>query len=106
MAIPGIPTGQHSDLVTALEESRYWVAIVAIDYQLLRTEKRTRPLWSIRYSMRSRGTTFDTALPQMTRVAAHFFGRDSDGLVPRGTSDSEGTIEYGELKTIEEPGEK
>lgn len=102
--LPGAPSAStaHRDLVNALEESRYWVAIVAVDFPFLLKEKKQRPLWSIRYNMRSRGTTFGDALPQMTQVASHFFGRDSKGLVPRGTTGREGTVDYGELTVVEE----
>lgn len=90
------------DSFERLEESRYWVALVAVDFRLFRLEKTTKPLWSVRYNISSRGVSFTKALPQMTQVASHFFGRDSDGLLERGTSDVKGTVELGELIVIEE----
>lgn len=99
---PGARSQSVRDSMERLEESRYWIALVAVDFQLLRREKKTKPLWSVRYNMASRGTSFTKALPQMTQVAAHFFGRDSHGLLERGTLDVEGTIDFGEAIVIEE----
>lgn len=90
------------DSIARLEESRYWVALVAVDFRLLHQERTTRPLWSVRYNMRSRGVSFTRALPQMTQVASNFFGRDSGGLLERGTTDAEGTVELGEAIIVEE----
>jgi hypothetical protein len=95
-------SAMNRDSVERLEESRYWVALVALDFRLLHREKTTKPLWSVRYNMASRGVSFTKALPQMTQVAAHFFGRDSGGLLERGTTDAEGTVELGETIVVEE----
>ena len=94
-------SSRHADLTDDLEESRYWVALVAIDYQAIRTEQVIQPLWSIRYNMRSRGTGFGRALQKMTQFASHYFGRDSNGLVNRAVGAPAGTVEIGEAEVVD-----
>ena len=98
--IPGFNSSRAKDLVEDLEESRYWVALVALDFPVARKDKTIKPLWSIRYNIASRRTDFTAALPQMTQVASHYFGRDSKGLVNRSTTDRQGKVELGEQQVI------
>lgn len=98
---PTFSSSRRMDLIEDLEESRYWVALVAIDFQVARSQKVVKPLWSIRYNMRSRGTQFDLALSHMTRFASHYFGQDSAGLVNRWTSNRSGKVEIGEAEVVE-----
>jgi hypothetical protein len=88
------------DLVDEVEEKRYWVAIVAVDFPILRDTKKIKPLWSIRYNIASQGTNFTVALPQMTEFAANFFGRDSGGLRSPSLHISEGKVEVGEAVVV------
>jgi hypothetical protein len=104
--LPGTMGGRRSDLISDLEESRYWVALVAVDFQIARTQKTIKPLWSVRYNIPSRGTNFTMALPQMTQFASNFFGRDSKGLVNRSTTDMQGNVELGEQKVLGVEAEK
>jgi hypothetical protein len=98
--LPGSLGSRRNDLILDLEESRYWIALVALDFQTARLEKKIKPLWSVRYNLPSRGTNFRTALPQMTQIASHYLGRDSKGLVNRATTDPQGKVELGEQKVI------
>ncbi|MEJ1972547.1 MAG: hypothetical protein WDM96_08850 [Lacunisphaera sp.] len=92
------------DVVKDLEASRYWVAVVALDFEELVQKKNVKALWSVRYSVRSRGTNFPKALPGMTELAAGYFGRDSNGLVNPNINRNEDTarVEMGELKILDE----
>ena len=96
----GFQSSRAKDLLDDLEESRYWVVLVAVDLRIMLSERRTKPLWSIRYNMRSRGTNFTSALPQMTQFASHYFGRDSHGLVNPSTGKTQGKVELGEQRVI------
>lgn len=96
---------RQSQLIEDLEESRYWIAILAMDFAVAREEKEYRPMWSIRYNIASRGTSFTRALPQMTQVASHFFGRSSAGLVNPHTQPPPGQVDFGEMVITEEDAE-
>ncbi len=87
-------------LLDELEERRYWVALCAFDYQMARTDKKLKLLWTVRYNLPSRGTTFTLALPQMTDVASRYFGRDSGGLINRPSRDKSGHVKLGETKVL------
>jgi hypothetical protein len=94
------------DVMEDMQASRYWVAVVALDFQELLQTKNTKVLWSVRYNVRSRGTNFPEALPGMTELAALYFGRDSGGLVNPAINrnQTKGRVEIGDLKVItEEP---
>gem|GEM_PF-1649970 len=103
--LAGVPaefgSSRLADLTDDMEESRYWVALVAIDFQAARRDKTVIPRWSVRYNMRSRGLGFDRALPQMTQFASHFFGRDSKGLVNRVVGNPRGEVEIREAEVLD-----
>jgi hypothetical protein len=79
----GINGTIYGDLVADLEEPRYFVILTAFDFHAAWTEKKLVPLWSTRFSLATRGNHFTAALPDMSRFASRFFGRDSEGLVRR-----------------------
>jgi hypothetical protein len=80
------------DLLDELEDPRYFVVLMAYDFQLMR-QSRHKLLWETRYSVRRRGVDFDQVLPSMTEHASRYFGQDSRGLVHR---DFPGHVEVGE----------
>lgn len=96
----GLSTSHAKDLIDGLEENRYWVAIIAFDFPTVRDEKSFKLLWLIRYNMPSRSTNFPEALPQMTKIASNYFGRDSKGLVENAAGDVETSVDYGDLEVI------
>ncbi len=79
---------ERNDLVSEIEENRYFVVLMAYDFQVLWKEKKHRLLWETRFSISERSNQFDRALPVMARYASQFFGEASNGLVrtrvPRG----------------------
>lgn len=83
-----------------LAEERYFVVLMAYDYQLLKKDKKPRLLWVTRMSVRSPGNNFAEAVPGMARVAAPFFGQAHDGITRLQTQLREGQVEIGELKVI------
>jgi hypothetical protein len=91
---------RYTDLITDVEESRYYIVISAYDFpELLKTQKK-KLLWQTRVSVRSPGNAFDDSLAAMLRSASPYFGQNSGKLV-RG-EESRGTVELGELKFLGE----
>jgi hypothetical protein len=74
---------QRQDLLDELEENRYFVVLMAYDFQLLWKEKKHKELWETRFSIRQRHHEFDKDLPTMAQYASQYFGQDSHGLVHR-----------------------
>jgi hypothetical protein len=71
---------RREELVDELEEGRYFVVLMAYDFQLLRTRKQRKLLWEVRFSIRERGHDFGKDVAAMARNASKYFGRDSGGL--------------------------
>ena len=69
------------DLIEEIEENRYFVVLMAYDFQLMLKEKKHKLLWETRYSIRQRGNNFDEQLAAMSQYASRYFGQTSNGLV-------------------------
>ncbi|RXK54842.1 hypothetical protein ESB00_02795 [Oleiharenicola lentus] len=94
---------RREQLIDELEDNRYFVVLLAYDFQVLWKEKKRKLVWEARYSIRERGNRFDQQLEAMTRSAARHFGQNSEGL--KRQSFPRGTVEMGELEIIgTEPG--
>jgi len=89
---------RKSAMVAELEEDRYFVVIMAYDYQLLVGEKKHKLLWETRFSIRQHNHAFDKQLASMTAQAAKFFGRDSNGLTHKPLP--EGHVEIGGVRNL------
>jgi hypothetical protein len=87
------------DLIEEIEFNRYFVVLMAYDFQALWGHKKLNLLWETRFSLNQRSNEFNKALPAMARYASRYFGQDSHGLV-RQTID-EGHVEVGEPTLIE-----
>ena len=90
-------------LRSELIEERYFVVLMAYDYQLMKKEKTPRLLWVTRMSIRSPGNNFAESVPGMARVAADFFGQQRDEITRIETKLREGKVDIGELKVVEAP---
>ena len=73
--------------LTELNEPRYFVALLAYDYQKLRNgtsaggaKSAPQPVWSVRFNASADNNNFMKALPAMSRIAASYFGRQLDEL--------------------------
>lgn len=71
----------HNDLVKEIESSRYFVVLMAYDFQLMWKQKKHKLLWETRFSINQPRNDFRKALPAMARYASQYFGKDSAGLV-------------------------
>ena len=91
---------RYSDLITEVEESRYYIVVSAYDFPELLKTKKQKLLWQTRVSVRSPGNTFDDSFVAMLKTAAPYFGRESGKLVRR--EEPKGTVELGDLKFLGE----
>ncbi len=93
-----------------LAEERYFVVLMAYDFQFMRKEKKPKLLWITRLSIRSPGNNFTEALPALAIAGAEVYGRNLDGLERIKVRDLPGgQVTLGELKVIgveEKPVEK
>lgn len=69
------------DIVTDIEEDRYFVVLLAYDFQSLWKQKQRKLLWETRFSIRERHNDFSKALAAMAANASRYFGQDSHGLI-------------------------
>ena len=90
---------QSDELLTELEENRYFVILLAFDFQAYRAEKKHILLWETRFSIQEARNFFDKALPVMAQYASPYFGRDSHGLVR--TRVPEGKVIIGESRALD-----
>jgi hypothetical protein len=68
-------------MLDELEAERYFVVLLAYDWQALSQHKQHKLLWETRYSVSARSKDFQSELALMSREASSYFGRDSGGLV-------------------------
>jgi hypothetical protein len=89
---------EHAAMVAELEEDRYFVVLMAYDFQLLQSKRQHKLLWDTRFSIREHRNRFDEKLPAMAVEASRFFGQDSKGL----THDAlpAGHVGIGDLKNL------
>jgi len=72
---------RFQDMLEELEDGRYFVVLMAYDFQLMRKQRTHKLLWETRFSIRQRRHEFDRDLPAMAQYASQYFGQDSRGLV-------------------------
>jgi hypothetical protein len=89
---------RRDDLIAEIEENRYFIVLMAYDFQALWKHKQHKLLWVARMSVRERGTNFTRVLPSMVQYASQFFGEDSHGLLRRTLP--QGHVEVGELRNL------
>jgi hypothetical protein len=88
------------DMWDEIEQNRYFVVLMAYDFQLMREEKKHRLLWETRFSIRQQHHQFDKELPSLAKYASRYFGQDSGGLVRDRVP--LGQVEIGEVKSLGE----
>lgn len=90
----------RADIEQEIEENRYFVVLMAYDFQLMWKEKKHKLLWETRFSISERRNEFDKALPVMARYASQYFGQASNGLLR--TRVLEGRVDIGAVKSLGE----
>jgi hypothetical protein len=91
---------RERDEVAEIEENRYFVVLMAYDFQLLWKQKKHKLLWETRFSIREANHQFDRDLPSMAQYASQYFGQDSHGLVRKQVP--LGHVDIGEVKSLGE----
>ncbi|HVU19065.1 MAG TPA: hypothetical protein VHD32_19320 [Candidatus Didemnitutus sp.] len=87
-----------ADVTAEVEESRYYVVLLAYDYRLLAEKKERKLRWEVRFSIRERRNDFGQRLAEMAVAAAPFVGRNSDGI--KHSSVPSGWVEVGEPQVV------
>jgi hypothetical protein len=85
------------DLVSDIEEERYFIIISAYDFKTAVNEGKRKQLWATRISIRAQGNKFDERLGAMLARASGYFGRNTKGLL---RDYQEGKVNIGELKVV------
>jgi hypothetical protein len=89
----------YSQEVAEIESPRYFVVLMAYDFQLMWKEKKHKLLWETRFSISQPHNDFTKALPAMANYASRFFGQNSHGLVRDVIR--EGNVTVGEPTLVE-----
>ncbi len=89
---------RRQDIIDEIEDSRYYVVLMAYDYPSLRERKERKLLWETRFSIRQRRVDFSQQLAAMAKAAARYFGRNSNGLIHQAIRP--GHVDLGDLKII------
>jgi len=90
----------YDDLMTDVEEARYYVIVEAYDFRATVREKRPTLLWITRISVRSPGTNFGDKVAGMLANASRYFGQESGHLVRE--KEREGQVTIGETKVVDD----
>jgi hypothetical protein len=88
---------RKKDMLDELEEDRYFVVLMACDFQALR-KKHQKLLWEAHISIREHSNEFDKRLLSMVTQASPFFGADSRGLQHLVLPD--GKVEVGPVRSL------
>jgi hypothetical protein len=88
----------HGEVMNAIDQNRYFIILLAIDYQAARAKKNVGLLWETRISLSERHHDFGVELPNMAKYAAKYFGQESHGLILKPVP--EGRVEIGQPKSL------
>ncbi len=89
---------RRQDLLDEIEARRYFVVLMAYDFQMMRKQKKAKLLWETRFSIREQGRDFSKELEAMAATAAAYFGRNSGTLVHKELPG--GHVEVGPIRTL------
>jgi hypothetical protein len=89
---------KRRDLFNDIALNRYFVVLMAYDFQLLQKRKLHKLVWETRFSLRETGHDFGKEFPMMAKYASQFFGQNSHGLVR--SLLPEGHVDIGDVKSL------
>lgn len=98
----GLTPSDRQDLRALLEEERYFIILMAYDWQLMQKENKPELQWSCRFSLPSPGTNFIDAVPALSRAAGPLIGTNIEDLAKTKTQLGWGKGSVGELEVVEE----
>jgi hypothetical protein len=96
----GFLAAHRKELIYEIEERRYFVVLIAYDFQLYLKQKKLKPLWETRFSINEPRNDFTKALPLMAKYASRYFGQQSHGLLRTRVPD--GHVTVGAAKSVGE----
>lgn len=98
----GLMPQDEYELRSMLQDERYFIILMAYDWQKLRLEKEYELVWSTRFSLDAIGTNFKEAHFALSRGAANYIGTNLGGKLSKTkTHLGPGDIEFGEIEVIE-----
>jgi len=98
----GLTSQDDYELRSMLEGERYFIVLMAYDWQKMRLEKEFDLVWSTRFSLDAIGTNFRDAHFALRRGAANYIGTNLDGdLGKTKTHLGTGDVELGDLEVVE-----
>ena len=89
---------EELELKNLLSDRRYFMVLMAYDLPLMRQGELVLH-WTIRYSIRAIGQSFDQAIKDMNLVAGNYFGKNMGDLVKRRVTDKS-RVELGKIEVI------
>jgi hypothetical protein len=89
---------KRRDLFGDITLNRYFVVLMAYDFQLLMKQRKHKLVWETRFSLRETGHDFGKEFPMMAKYASQYFGQNSHGLVR--TLVPEGHVEIGDVQSL------
>jgi len=95
-----ITATEEFDLRVEMQDERYFIILMAYDYEKLRLEKERELLWTTRFSVPSIGTNFEDAYPALARAASAYYGTSLEKYAKTSTHFGTGTVEIGTLETV------
>ena len=95
---------RRKDAIDELEHDRYFVVLMAYDFQMMWKEKKHKLLWETRLSIGQRGNEFNQQVAMMAKAAAQYFGKDTHGLVRENLP--VGHVNVGAVKNLGDVAEK
>lgn len=99
IGLDGKPQGlRRADLLGDITFNRYFVVLMAYDFQLLQGRKKHKLVWETRFSLGATGHDFGKEFPMMTKYASQYFGQNSHGLVR--TLLPVGHVEIGDVQSL------
>ncbi|MCH2388119.1 MAG: hypothetical protein MK240_07925, partial [Opitutales bacterium] len=96
---------EEFDLRVELEDERYFIIMMAYDYEKLRENKEKELLWTTRFSVPAIGTNFVDAYPALARAAREYYGTSLENYAKSRTHFGTGTVDIGDLETVGIEGE-
>lgn len=101
-----LTTNAEITMANELNEERYFVILMAYDNQVRLRDRKSKPLWITRLSVRSPGNNFTEALPALAKAGADIFGQQHDDLVRVKANMNRGSVKLGELEVLGTANEK
>tara|TARA_B100001093_G_scaffold131281_1_gene123883 strand:+ start:4767 stop:5651 length:885 start_codon:yes stop_codon:yes gene_type:complete len=95
-----ITTTEEFDLRVEMQDERYFIILMAYDYEKLRSENERELLWTTRFSVPSIGTNFEDAYPALARAASSYYGTSLEKYAKTNTHFGTGNVEIGTLETV------